>query len=119
MRRSLAAAMAALLAYIPIYGPAAANPLCGDRAAMLTKLAREFGEAPSALGLASSGGVVELLTSETGSWTLMITFAPSNSGPSRTCLIATGEGWQSHDASELPPGDRRPGAFRFVPGRGA
>lgn len=83
-----------------------ANPLCGSRTEMLAKLAQEFGEAPSALGLASSGGVVELLSSESGSWTLMITFAPpaGTAAGGRTCLIATGEGWQAMEPQKQVAG---------------
>ena len=83
-----------------------ANPLCGNRTDMLAKLAKEFGEAPSALGLASNGGVVEQLSSESGSWTLMITFAPpaGSTAGSCTCLIATGEGWQATEPQKQVAG---------------
>ena len=85
---------------------ASANPLCGNRTDMLAKLAKEFGEAPSALGLASNGGVVELLSSESGGWTLMITFAPpaGSTAGGRTCLIATGEGWQAAEPQKQVAG---------------
>ena len=76
-----------------------ADALCGSRAALLAKIAQEFGENPVAIGLASNGGVVELLSSQSGSWTLIITFAtpPTSRSEARTCLIATGEGWQAKD----------------------
>lgn len=107
LHRSLAAAsMIGIGSAVLATTETAANPLCGNRADMLAKLAKEFGEAPSALGLASNGGVVELLSSESGSWTLMITFAPptGSTGGSRTCLIATGEGWQATEPQKQVAG---------------
>lgn len=74
--------------------PAAAQaPLvCGKRAIVLDRLAgAPHHEAPVALGLASNGGVIELLVSEGGaSWTLILSLPDGTS-----CLIAAGEGWQS------------------------
>lgn len=76
---------------------APANTVCGNRAALLDRVAKEFGETPTAIGLATNGGVVELLPSTNGSWTLIITFAPGGNSAGRTCLIATGEGWQAKE----------------------
>ncbi len=43
------------------------------------------------MGLASSGGVVEVLTNEKGSsWSIIVTM-PSGV----TCLVAAGEGWEA------------------------
>ena len=45
---------------------------------------------PVALGLANNGGVVEVLSSKTGSsWTIIITMP---NGP--TCMVAAGENWE-------------------------
>jgi len=75
-----------------------AAPVCGKRSALLSQLANEFGEAPTAIGLASDGGVVELLTSHSGSWTLIVTLPPRNGqSVSRSCLLATGDAWQTRD----------------------
>ena len=110
-----AALLVVPLVSCPLVPRGVASPLCGARADILAKLAKEFGEAPTALGLASNGGVVELLSSDSGSWTLMITFAPAPGSPAggRTCLIATGEGWQS-----VRPQPRDP-LTDIRPGRGA
>jgi len=70
--------------------PAAAQTLCGTRDNVLKQLAFEYQEAPVGIGLASNGAVVELLTSTSGSWTLLIT---TPRGP--TCLMGTGEAWQT------------------------
>ena len=43
------------------------------------------------MGLANSGGVIEVLSSKTGeSWTIIITMPDGN-----TCLIAAGENWEA------------------------
>ncbi len=43
------------------------------------------------MGLASSGGVVEVLTNEKGSsWSIIVT-TPAGV----TCLVAAGEGWEA------------------------
>jgi len=69
---------------------AVAETLCGTRDTVLKQLASEYQEAPIGIGLASNGAVVELLTSSSGSWTLLVT---TPRGP--TCLMGTGEAWQA------------------------
>lgn len=66
-----------------------AQAVCGPREAVLKALAKEYQESPIGMGLDSNGQVVELLTSSSGTWTLMVT---RPKGP--TCLIGTGEAWQ-------------------------
>lgn len=69
--------------------PASAQ-VCGERTAILDQLKRDFNETPSGTGTASNGAVVELLSSETGTWTMLVTF-PSGA----TCLLAAGGNWHS------------------------
>ncbi len=60
-----------------------------DRDEVVGKLARDHAEQPTAMGLASNGGIIELFTSPLGAtWTLVLTMP---NGSSR--LIAAGEGW--------------------------
>ena len=60
-----------------------------DRAEVVEKLGAEYGEQPTAMGLASNGGVIELFTAPDGAtWTLVLTMP---NGSSR--LVAAGEGW--------------------------
>ena len=70
--------------------PAEAAPkLCGDRHQILERLERAHEETPQALGLSGDGGVIEVLVSPEGGWTMLITY------PRRpTCVVATGEAWQ-------------------------
>lgn len=62
---------------------------CGDRQEILAQLQGTYDEKPTAFGTTGTGGVVELTTSKSGSWTLMLSL-PNG----RACLIATGEDWE-------------------------
>jgi hypothetical protein len=62
--------------------------MCEKRQTVLQLLAKDFSETPTAIGVAASGGVVELLTSSTGSWTIILTLPTGVS-----CLVATGDNW--------------------------
>ena len=65
------------------------GPLCDARTTVLSELNGNYAEKPSAMGLAKNGTVVEVLRSEGGSWTIIMT-APNGV----SCLLATGEYWQ-------------------------
>jgi len=67
----------------------ARHATCGDRAELLAQLAERYDETPQALGLSYDGGVLEVLVSPEGGWTILVTY------PLRpTCIVAVGEGWQ-------------------------
>lgn len=79
---------------------ARADPqICGARAEILAELTNRYSEAPVAVGLANSGVLIEVLTSDRGTtWTIIV------SQPNGTsCLVAAGKQWQdlpqavSHD----------------------
>ena len=81
----------AFVAALGVQATAFAAPVsCGPRAELLEELAKRFSEAPVAVGLASSGALVEVLTNGSGStWTIIV------SQPNGTsCLVAAGESWQ-------------------------
>ncbi len=65
------------------------GPYCSARTDVLTQLKGNYAEKPRAMGLASNGFVVEVLSSEDGTWTIIIT-QPDG----LTCLMATGKHWQ-------------------------
>lgn len=67
----------------------AQGPVCGSRQSLLDRLADRYEEAPSHLGVTNRGGLVEILTSPTGSWTIIVTVP---GGP--TCMVSAGEGWR-------------------------
>jgi len=68
---------------------AARGTVCDKRSELVSALGNRFKEAPSALGLAANGSVVEILTSTNGSWSILMTTPKGMS-----CLIAAGEFWQ-------------------------
>jgi len=67
---------------------AVAEPECVPRHELVRKLNTQFSEAQTAIGLASSGAVVELFASSDGSWTLVATRPTGES-----CPLAAGEEW--------------------------
>jgi hypothetical protein len=70
--------------------PSGAQTQCAVRQELLKGLADQYAENPVAIGLGSDGNVVELLTSEKGSWSLLVT-TPSGIA----CLVGSGEAWQA------------------------
>lgn len=79
-------------------GPAHAQAVCDLRGIIVDRLESQYQETAKALGLAGNGGVVELYTSESGSWTLLLT---QTSGVA--CLIAAGESWHDVPLSPVKP----------------
>lgn len=74
-------------------------PACVKRADLLAHLARQYREAPAAVGLADNGALLEVFASRDGeTWTVAVTTPNGIS-----CLIATGEQWQ--DLPRLEPVD--------------
>ena len=69
--------------------PALSQTVCSDRASFLAQLNGRYHENPVALGLASSGAVLEVLASKGGTWTILVTQPNGTS-----CVVATGEAWQ-------------------------
>ncbi len=65
------------------------GPVCDARTTVLTELNGNYAEKPSAMGLAKTGTVVEVLRSEGGSWTIIMT-APNGV----SCMLASGKHWQ-------------------------
>ncbi len=71
------------------FNPAAAQIACTTRSEVAERLAGDYAETPVAAGLASSGAVFEVFTSDDGStWTIVLTRPEGTS-----CLIAAGEAW--------------------------
>ena len=90
--------LATTIAAVALLGPHAAlaqsqpqAQQCDQRTKVLGHLAQKYHEAPVAIGVTSSGGLVEVLTTGDGkTWTIIL------SSPNGTsCLVAAGEGWRS------------------------
>ena len=64
---------------------------CSKRTDVVSQLGDKYKEAPSAVGLANNGGLIEVLTSGDGStWTIILSMPNGTS-----CLLAAGEDWQA------------------------
>ena len=76
------------------------QPPCVNRADFLKHLHANYKESPVAMGLTAGGGLLEVIVSETGSWTIIVT-APNGT----SCGVATGESWESvADVLAVGPG---------------
>ncbi len=74
---------------------------CAPHAAVVERLAVNYGESRQSIGLGSDNSVVEVFAStETGSWTIVVT---RPGGPS--CLVAAGQSFQQV-AEALPNTDQ-------------
>jgi len=93
-RPTLAAAIVSILSVFA--GPASGQAGCAPRAQIREVLGARFGETVTAAGVDQSGNLVQVFSSKTGSWTIVVTIP---GGP--TCLLSAGEGWSLAD-------DRRP-----------
>ena len=78
--------------------PATAQSIClPERGAMLDKLATKYQEQPIAMGIASTGHLIEVLTSNDGkTWTIIMS-APKG----KTCMIAAGKDWRGGRARKI------------------
>ena len=69
--------------------PAMAQAVCSERGKFLERLATGYEESPVAMGLASNGSVLEILASDGGTWTIIVT-TPAG----KSCVVASGEAWE-------------------------
>ncbi len=63
---------------------------CETRANFLDHLSETYKEAPVAMGVTSNGHMLEVVASESGTWTIIVT-APSGI----TCGLVAGESWET------------------------
>lgn len=70
-------------------GAGAAGAVCAPRDQMVERLLERFQETPEGMGLDADARVVELWSSDAGSWSLVVTDARG-----RACIVAAGEAWQ-------------------------
>ncbi len=78
-----------------------ATPTCGDRPDILKKLDTRYSEAPVSMGLTSAGAVLEVLASDKGTWTIVVSL-PSG----MSCMIAAGEYWEDLPKPEKVAGHK-------------
>lgn len=86
---SIAAGIAFALALTAVAGAAQAEMLCGEREQIVHELKKTWQEDRTAIGLSNNGGVLEVFSSEEGTWTLLLTMPEG-----QTCMIGAGEHWE-------------------------
>jgi hypothetical protein len=67
-----------------------AMEMCGERNQVLAELDQQFREKPMAVGQVDGSAVVEILVSESGTWTILATGTDGKS-----CIVSAGEGFES------------------------
>lgn len=96
--RSLVISVALGFALVLWQAPAFAQGQCGPREHLVKSLGDRFKEAPVGMGITQPGQIVELFTSDTGSWTMVLTTPNGTS-----CLIAAGESWDTIQRAKGTP----------------
>ena len=91
MRPRSAAGVVLLVAAILGSTPsvAFAQTVCGPRTAVLERLKSLYDEVPVSVGLGNDGGVVEVVASRAGTFSIVVTRPDGLS-----CLLATGRDWE-------------------------
>ncbi len=98
--RVLGATALALALLLGLRAPASAQAACTTHAEVTRQLDGRYAESPIAIGLASTGSVVEVFASGDGStWTIVMTMPNGTS-----CVVVNGEAWeQGHRAAPGAP----------------
>ena len=74
--------------------PAQAQMICGQHTDVISKLKNNYEEQPVGMGLSTDGGLIEIYSSENGTWTILTT-RPSGVA----CLVAAGDSWEELKSS--------------------
>ncbi len=82
LRTAILSLLITLLPTLAIAAP------CAERNEFLAYFDDKYDEAPVSMGLMADGRVIEVLTSEKGSWTIIVTKASGES-----CGLASGDAW--------------------------
>ncbi|MDK3018075.1 hypothetical protein [Pseudodonghicola flavimaris] len=100
MFRSLAPVL--VLPFLGLAAPAGAQSpvaevLCEPTGQMYDRLSRRMGQSRNASGIRDREQVMEVWTTEKGTWALVATYATGTS-----CLLAMGEAWQTLTPPAIP-----------------
>ena len=87
-RTALGLILAAVLAVFS--WPAQAQIVCSTRANFVESLRALHKETPIAMGLVTNGNVLEVIASEKGTWTILVTRPNGVS-----CVVAVGDSWET------------------------
>ncbi len=91
---------ALLIASITLLPAVADAAPCAKRADFLKYFLAKYYESPASMGITSDGKVLEILTSDQGTWTIIVT-TPSG----QSCGVVSGEAWSEVPALKKQPGD--------------
>ncbi len=94
--------LAAVIGAATIFGSAAfaQGASCANRDMIVERLETKYGESRQSAGLNQNNGMVEVFAStETGTWTILVTMPNGMS-----CLMAAGKAWQGMAAATEVPG---------------
>lgn len=72
---------------------------CAPRERVVERLAERYGETLRSMGLDQGNGLVEIYTSDTGTWTMLLSLPDG-----RSCLLASGQLWEADAAPLKKPG---------------
>ena len=103
MKWGLIAATAAILSVVGASAAGANTPApCQERSAVLAKLAKDYSETPVAIGMASNGGVLEVLAAnaDAGTFTIIVTM-PNGIA----CMLASGQHFEMLPSTSAALGD--------------
>lgn len=92
--RAYALVATALVIFAWATAPSRANAgvrYCAEHDMIADKLTAKYNEQRSGMGLVGSSGMVELFTSETGTWTIVVTQVDGTS-----CIVAAGNSWSQY-----------------------
>lgn len=82
--------IALLITLMAVPALAQESTLCVKRSDFIRHLDKTYHETPVAMGVTSSGRMLEVTASEDGSWTIIVTM-PNGV----TCGVASGENWET------------------------
>lgn len=90
---ALIAAALAIFAWAtaPVRANTAGIRYCAEHNQITDKLSAKYNEQRSGMGLVGSSGMVELFTSENGTWTIVVTQIDRTS-----CIVAAGNSWSEY-----------------------
>ncbi len=91
MRIVMLALLYFIILFLSVGEAPAQQTFCGRRSDIIERLDRKYNEVPVAVGIASDGGLIEVLVSEGGeTWTIIHSYPDG-----RACLAGSGEGWRN------------------------
>jgi len=100
--QALSAAAICIALALPAQAQQAEALNCAPRGKVLEFFAKKYSETTVAVGLARSGGVVEILASPGGkTWTMFV-----NTPDGRMCMLGDGSGWQTIKPKTVKQGQK-------------